>query len=140
MFPQRSARTFLEPEVLSRLASVPLLARKPMQGNVSGRHASPHRGASIEFAEYRDYVPGDDLRCLDWRAYGRSDRFCAAVLCSTPAAPWDLVLAENRSLPMRGGSPLRLAILPSSREMPWGSQVLPSVFRPIFPRVGIRRT
>lgn len=46
-----------------------------MLGSVSGRHASPHRGASVEFAEYRKYVPGDDLRRLDWRAYGRSDRF-----------------------------------------------------------------
>lgn len=46
-----------------------------MLGTVSGRHASPHRGASVEFAEYRKYVPGDDLRRLDWRAFGRSDRF-----------------------------------------------------------------
>jgi uncharacterized protein (DUF58 family) len=46
-----------------------------MQGAVSGRHPSPHRGSSVEFAEYRKYVPGDDLRRLDWRAYGRSDRF-----------------------------------------------------------------
>lgn len=46
-----------------------------MQGNVSGRHQSPHRGSSVEFAEYRKYVPGDDTRRLDWRAYGRSDRF-----------------------------------------------------------------
>jgi uncharacterized protein (DUF58 family) len=46
-----------------------------MQGSVSGRHTSPHRGASVEFAEYRKYVPGDDLRRLDWRVYGRSDRF-----------------------------------------------------------------
>ncbi len=46
-----------------------------MLGQVSGRHTSPHRGASVEFAEYRKYVPGDDLRRLDWRAYGRSDRF-----------------------------------------------------------------
>ena len=61
--------------MLARLAAVPLLARRPMQGNVSGRHSSPHRGASVEFAEYRKYVPGDDLRRLDWRAYGRSDRF-----------------------------------------------------------------
>ncbi len=52
-----------------------LLSRRPMQGNVSGRHPSPHRGSSVEFAEYRKYVPGDDLRRLDWRAYGRSDRF-----------------------------------------------------------------
>lgn len=70
----RQSRSFLEPQVLARLAGVPFLARRPMQGNISGRHASPHRGASVEFAEYRKYVPGDDLRRLDWRAFGRSDR------------------------------------------------------------------
>jgi uncharacterized protein (DUF58 family) len=75
MFPDRRSRSFLDPAVLSRLASVPFLARKPMLGNVSGRHPSPHRGSSVEFAEYRKYVPGDDLRRLDWRAYGRSDRY-----------------------------------------------------------------
>lgn len=75
MFTENRQRSFLEPKVLSRLASVPICARRPMLGNVSGRHASPHRGASVEFAEYRKYVPGDDLRRLDWRAYGRSDRF-----------------------------------------------------------------
>jgi uncharacterized protein (DUF58 family) len=73
MFPV--ARSFLDPQVLSRLASVPLTARHSMQGNVSGRHASPHRGSSVEFAEYRKYVPGDDLRRLDWRAFGRTDRY-----------------------------------------------------------------
>ena len=46
-----------------------------MLGSVSGRHPSPHRGSSVEFAEYRKYVPGDDLRRLDWRAFGRSDRY-----------------------------------------------------------------
>jgi len=75
MFPDRRARSFLDTAALSRLAAVPLFARKAMQGNVSGRHPSPHRGSSVEFAEYRRYVPGDDLRRLDWRAYGRSDRF-----------------------------------------------------------------
>ncbi len=75
MLTDRQSCSFLDPQVLSRLAAVPLLARRPMQGNVSGRHASPHRGSSVEFAEYRKYVPGDDLRRLDWRAYGRSDRF-----------------------------------------------------------------
>jgi uncharacterized protein (DUF58 family) len=75
MFPDRQPRSFLDPAVLSRLASVPLSARRPMMGSVSGRHASPHRGSSVEFAEYRKYVPGDDLRRLDWRVYGRSDRF-----------------------------------------------------------------
>ncbi len=75
MFPDRRSRSFLDPAVLSRLAGFPLLARRPMLGTVSGRHPSPHRGSSVEFAEYRKYVPGDDLRRLDWRAYGRSDRF-----------------------------------------------------------------
>ena len=65
----------MQPKVLARLAAIPLFARQPMQGTVSGRHQSPHRGSSVEFAEYREYVPGDDPRRMDWRAYGRSDRF-----------------------------------------------------------------
>ncbi len=69
------ARSFLDPKILARLASVPLCSRHAMQGNISGRHASPHRGSSVEFAEYRKYVPGDDLRRLDWRAFGRTDRY-----------------------------------------------------------------
>ncbi|MBN1854053.1 MAG: DUF58 domain-containing protein [Pirellulales bacterium] len=75
MFPDYRSRSFLDPQALSRLASIPLTARRPMQGTISGRHPSPHRGASVEFAEYRKYVPGDDLRRMDWRAYGRSDRY-----------------------------------------------------------------
>jgi uncharacterized protein (DUF58 family) len=71
---QRHTRGFLDPQALARLERLPLLARRPMLGNVSGKHSSPHRGASVEFAEYRKYVPGDDLRRLDWRAFGRSDR------------------------------------------------------------------
>jgi uncharacterized protein (DUF58 family) len=75
MFPDRRSRSFLDAAVLSRLAAVPFFSRKPMQGSVSGKHPSPHRGSSVEFAEYRKYVQGDDLRRLDWRAFGRSDRF-----------------------------------------------------------------
>lgn len=66
---------FLDPEVITRLGNLTLFARKPMLGNVSGRHRSPHRGSSVEFAEYRKYVPGDDPRRLDWRTYARTDRF-----------------------------------------------------------------
>ena len=68
-------RDFLEPHVLGRLGALPLHARFPMLGNVAGRHRSPIRGSSIEFAAYRKYVPGDDTRRLDWRAFARSDRF-----------------------------------------------------------------
>lgn len=68
-------RDFIDPKVISRLSALPLDARIPMIGNVSGRHRSPTRGSSLEFSEYRKYVPGDDTRRLDWRAWGRSDRF-----------------------------------------------------------------
>src|SRR5687767_9413840 len=53
----------------------PLMTHFPMEGNISGHHRSPHRGSSVEFAEYRNYVPGDDIRRLDWRVFGRTDRF-----------------------------------------------------------------
>jgi uncharacterized protein (DUF58 family) len=66
---------FLDTDVLARLGAIPLESRTPMIGNVAGRHRSPHRGSSVEFAEYRKYVPGDDTRRLDWKAYARSDRF-----------------------------------------------------------------
>ena len=67
--------SFLDNRVLSRLLGLPLNARQPMMGNVSGRHRSPVRGSSVEFAQYRKYVPGDDTRRLDWRTWGRSDRY-----------------------------------------------------------------
>lgn len=66
---------YLNHALLSRLANLPLEARHSMAGNVSGRHRSAARGSSVEFAEYRKYVPGDDTRRLDWKAYARSDRY-----------------------------------------------------------------
>ena len=63
-----SQHAFIDPKVLARLAGLGLHERVPMLGNVSGRHRSPIRGSSLEFAEYRKYVPGDDIRRMDWRA------------------------------------------------------------------------
>ncbi len=68
-------RKFIDPQALTRLMRQPLVSRFAMEGSVSGHHKSPHRGSSVEFAEYRNYVPGDDIRRLDWRVFGRSDRF-----------------------------------------------------------------
>ena len=65
---------FLDSDVLARLGALPVEARMAMIGNVVGKHRSPHRGSSVEFAEYRKYVAGDDTRRLDWKAYARSDR------------------------------------------------------------------
>ena len=66
---------YLNHDLLSRLGNLPLEARQSMAGNVSGRHRSANRGSSVEFAEYRKYVAGDDTRRLDWKAYARSDRY-----------------------------------------------------------------
>jgi uncharacterized protein (DUF58 family) len=71
---QTSQREFLDPAVLARLSRLELRSRWPMEGNIAGRHKSPHRGSSVEFAEYRKYVAGDDPRFLDWRVLARSDR------------------------------------------------------------------
>ena len=68
-------RDYLDQKVLERLSSLQLHARLPMIGSVSGKHRSPIRGSSLEFAEYRKYVPGDDPRRFDWRAYARNDRY-----------------------------------------------------------------
>ncbi len=73
--PEQSTQPLIEADVIGRLIGQPLLARFPMEGTVSGHHRSPHRGSSVEFAEYRNYVPGDDIRRLDWRVFARTDRY-----------------------------------------------------------------
>jgi uncharacterized protein (DUF58 family) len=70
----RGAPRFLDPEVLARIGSLELLARAVVEGFIAGLHRSPFTGFSTEFTEYRQYNPGDDLRYLDWRLLGRTDR------------------------------------------------------------------
>src|SRR3954470_1105444 len=74
MTPTTSTR-FLDPELLSRIGSLELLARAVVEGFMSGLHRSPYTGFSIEVTEYRQYNAGDDLRYLDWRLLGRTDRY-----------------------------------------------------------------
>jgi uncharacterized protein (DUF58 family) len=69
------AASFIDPATLMRIKSLELRAKIVVQGFLSGLHRSPHHGFSVEFTEYRQYVPGDDLRYLDWRLYARSDRY-----------------------------------------------------------------
>ncbi|MBI4568369.1 MAG: DUF58 domain-containing protein [Planctomycetes bacterium] len=65
---------YLDPQALTRLANLQLVARAVVEGFVSGLHRSPFHGHSVEFAEYREYIPGDDLKHFDWRIYARSER------------------------------------------------------------------
>jgi uncharacterized protein (DUF58 family) len=66
---------FLDPDVLARIGSLELLAKAVVEGFISGLHRSPFTGFSTEFTEYRQYNQGDDLRYVDWRLFGRTDRF-----------------------------------------------------------------
>lgn len=86
-----------DPKVLALLHSLDLKARYVVEGFLSGIHQSPFHGFSVEFSEYRDYQPGDDLRYIDWRVYARTDRLCVKrfiaetntrfyVLCDTSAS------------------------------------------------------
>ena len=75
MTPATTPARFLDPELLARIGSLELLARAVVEGFMSGLHRSPFTGFSTEFTEYRQYNPGDDLRYLDWRLLGRTDRY-----------------------------------------------------------------
>jgi uncharacterized protein (DUF58 family) len=65
---------YFDPKSLERVANLPLLARGVVEGFISGLHRSPFHGSSVEFSEYRKYVAGDDLKHLDWKAYGKSEK------------------------------------------------------------------
>ena len=101
-------RDFVDPKVLGRLAALPLFSRMPMLGNVSGRHQSPHRGSSVEFAEYRKYVPGDDPRRLDWRAYARSDRYYIKEFEADTNLRFYIVVDTSASMGFTSGGPSKL--------------------------------
>ncbi len=74
MPPSVRERQFLDPAVLARLGTLELKARTIVEGLLTGLHRSPFKGFSVEFAEYRQYMPGDDLSTIDWKVYARSDR------------------------------------------------------------------
>jgi uncharacterized protein (DUF58 family) len=70
----RPGRRYLDPKALARLANIKLIARTVVEGFISGLHQSPYHGFSVEFSEYREYVPGDDLKHFDWRVLARADK------------------------------------------------------------------
>jgi uncharacterized protein (DUF58 family) len=71
---QQTGTRFLAPEILAKINSLELVARSVVEGFISGLHRSPHLGFSTDFAEHRQYMPGDDVRHLDWKLLARTDR------------------------------------------------------------------
>jgi len=68
-------RQFLRPDVVSKLANLNLVARLVVEGFITGLHRSPYHGFSVEFAEHRQYMPGDEIRHVDWKVFAKTDRY-----------------------------------------------------------------
>src|SRR5215207_884404 len=67
-------RKYLDPRTLARISSLDLRARLIVEGLMTGMHRSPYQGISVEFAQHRPYVSGDDIRHVGWKVFGRSDK------------------------------------------------------------------
>lgn len=93
-----SISDFLTPEATRKLASLALRSRFAVEGSRSGAHASPHKGASVEFADHRQYVKGDNLRSLDWKVFGRTDRHYVKQYREETSLRVHLVLDGSKSM------------------------------------------
>jgi uncharacterized protein (DUF58 family) len=89
---------FIDPQALARISSLELIARTVVEGFISGLHRSPHLGFSVNFAEYRAYRPGDDIRKIDWKVYGRTDRFFMKEFEGETNTSIHLILDCSRSM------------------------------------------
>jgi len=103
--PSRDLR-FLDPAVIARLGTMELKARTVVEGFLSGLHRSPYKGFSVEFAEYRQYLPGDDLASLDWKVYARTDRYYVKKFEEETNLECHLLLDVSASMAYRGTVPM----------------------------------
>ncbi len=101
--PRRDLR-FIDPAIIARLGTMELKARTVVEGFLSGLHRSPYKGFSVEFAEYRQYLPGDDLSTLDWKVYARSDRHYVKKFEEETNVECHLLLDVSASMAYRGGA------------------------------------
>jgi uncharacterized protein (DUF58 family) len=102
---QAGGTSVLSQEVVQRIANLRVRARHAVEGLRSGIHRSPHRGASVIFAEHREYRPGDDLRLLDWRAFARSDRYTIKHFEQETHLRAHLLLDVSASMRFSAGDP-----------------------------------
>lgn len=99
---------FLDPTVLAGLDNLELRARIAVEGFVSGLHKSPHRGFSVEFNDYRNYYPGDDMRHVDWKLYARSEKFYIKQYEDETNVRCMIVLDSSASMAYSSGSVSKL--------------------------------
>ena len=97
-----SSRTSFDPQTLAKLKGLHLRARHIVEGYVAGLHRSPYHGFSIEFAEHREYSPGDDLRYVDWKVFGRTDKHYLKQYEDETNLLCYLVLDTSESMQYRG--------------------------------------
>jgi len=100
------SRKYSDPDAIARIADLTLRSRRLVEGAIGGQHRSPFRGFNIEFAEYRDYTPGDDLRRLDWRVFARSDRHYIKQYEEESNVRVTFVMDASASMNYRGSAPL----------------------------------
>ena len=93
-----SVYKFLPPEMADRLRNLGITVRRPVEGAMQGLHKSPHHGSSVEFADYRTYVAGDDFRYLDWNLYGRLDRLFLKLYEEERELPVSIFLDASESM------------------------------------------
>ncbi len=93
---------FIDPQVLTRLSSLELIAKTVVSGFISGLHRAPYLGLSTDFAEHRAYMPGDDVRRIDWRVYGRTDRLFLREFQAETNTNLNIVLDVSKSMDFHG--------------------------------------
>ena len=91
-------QTYLDPEVIARAQALGVKARTVVEGLRVGDHKSPYRGFSVEFVQHREYVPGDDIRHIDWKGYGRSERYTIKQFEQETNFTCHLMLDASRSM------------------------------------------
>jgi len=99
---------YLEPEILQQLGPLELVAREVVEGLHVGMHKSPLRGFSTEFAQHRPYVPGDELRRLDWRVYARTQRYYLKLYEAETNLTANLLLDASSSMRYASGAVSKL--------------------------------
>ncbi len=100
---QLPGQRFIEPSVLARIDNLELIARGVVDGFISGLHRSPMLGMSVDFAEHRAYMPGDDVRRIDWRLYARTDRLFVKEFEADTNANLHLLLDVSKSMDYGSG-------------------------------------